>query len=238
MTAGTRFDDPVPAHPAGAGSRHSLLRALALVVGALLLITLVRAFLVQTFYVSSESMEPTLRPGQRILVDRTVSGGELRRGDVVVVDGTGTLTDAERPAYADGIVGRLVGGAAGVVGIDLGETDFVKRVAGLPGDRVRVQDGVLTINGQRVAEPYLAAGVGASDVPFDVTVPEGRLWLLGDNRAHSSDSRSRLGKPGGGMVPTDDVVGRAARVYWPLDAGGAIPGAPSLADIPRQKESP
>ncbi|XVX19186.1 signal peptidase I [Actinomycetota bacterium] len=237
MTAGTRCDDPVPAHSAGAGSWHSLLRALALVVGALVLLALVRAFLVQTFYVSSESMQPALRPGERILVDRTVSGAELRRGDIVVVDGTGTLTDAERPAYAEGIVGRIVGGAAGLVGVDLGEADFVKRVVGMPGDKVAVKDGVLSVNGQRVAEPYLASGVAASDGPFDVTVPEGRLWLMGDNRAHSSDSRSRLGKPGGGMVPTDDVIGRAARIYWPLDRAGSLPGAGSLADIPRQKES-
>ncbi len=101
---------------------------------SLLVMLLVRGFLVQSFYVPSGSMEPTIEPGDRILVNKLVSGEDLSRGDVVVFDGTTSFAAAERePHQDDGFIGRTLSGAASLVGVDLGEQDFVKRVIGLPG---------------------------------------------------------------------------------------------------------
>ncbi len=202
---------------------------------ALLVMLLVRAFLVQSFYVPSASMEPTIRPGDRILVNKTVGADDLRRGDVVVFDGTRSFAVADRsPEQADGLIGRALGGAASLFGVDLGEQDFVKRIVGLPGDRVVCCDpeGRLTVNGTPVQEDYLPEGTRPSDTTFDVTVPAGRLWLMGDNRSNSADSRAHLGDPGGGMVRTSDVVGRASATYWPLDRLGGFATPPALSSIP------
>ena len=107
--------------------------------------------------------------------------------------------------------------------IDLGEQDFLKRVAGVGGDRVScTPKGGLVVNGSPVDEPWLAPGTTACDTPFDVKVPQGRLFVLGDNRSDSADSRSHLGDPGGGMVPVDDVVGHVSWRYWPIDRIGGL----------------
>src|SRR6476469_4514256 len=192
---------------------------------ALLVMLLVRGFLVQSFYVPSGSMEPTIEPGDRILVNKLASGDDLSRGDVVVFDGTTTFAVADRsPHQADGLVGRTLAGAASAVGIDLGEQDFVKRVVGLPGDHVVCcePDGRLTVNGKAVKEDYLHQGDKPSDLTFDVTVPAGRLWVMGDHRSDSADSRAHLGDPGGGMVREKDVVGRATATFWPLNRIGGF----------------
>src|SRR6478672_10961599 len=110
---------------------------LVLVGAALLVMLVVRGFLVQSFFVPSGSMEPTIEPGDRVLVDKLVSGDDVQRGDVVVFDGTTTFAAADRsPHQDDGLVGRALAGAASLVGVDLGEQDFIKRVIGLPGDHV------------------------------------------------------------------------------------------------------
>ena len=203
---------------------------------AVLVMLVVRGFLVQSFYVPSGSMEPTIEPGDRILVNKLVSGDDLSRGDVVVFDGTTTFAAADRsPHQADGLIGRTLASAASVVGVDLGEQDFVKRVIGLPGDHVVCcdADGRLTVNGKPVQEGYLHPGDKPSDLTFDVTVPAGRLWVMGDHRSDSADSRAHLGDPGGGMVRTRDVVGRAVVTFWPLGRLGGFPSPGALADIPR-----
>ncbi|HQH89322.1 MAG TPA: signal peptidase I, partial [Dermatophilaceae bacterium] len=112
--------------------------------------------------------------------------------------------------------------------------DYVKRVVGVPGDHVVCcdVDGRLTINGVAVNEPYLYPGNPPSTTRFDVTVPAGKIWVMGDHRSASADSRSQMGKPGGGMVPLDDVVGRAWVRYWPLDRLGSLTPAPTLHDLP------
>ena len=201
---------------------------------ALLLMVLVRGLLVQSFYVPSGSMEPTIEPGDRILVNKLVQPDDLRRGDVVVFDGTDTFAVAERdPHEDDGPIGRALSGGASLLGIDLGEQDFVKRVVGLPGDHVVCCDsqGRISVNGTAVDERYLFPGDEPSDVTFDVTVPAGRLWVLGDHRSDSADSRAHLGDPGGGTVGVDDVVGRASATYWPLSRLGGIDGSPALASV-------
>jgi signal peptidase I len=204
---------------------------------SLLVMMLVRGFLVQSFFVPSGSMEPTIEPGDRILVNKVLASGSIRRGDVVVFDGTTTFAAADRePHQDDGLIGRALGGAASLVGVDLGEQDFVKRVIGLPGDHVVCCDeqGRLTVNGTALDEPYLHPGDKPSDLTFDITVPAGRLWVMGDHRSDSADSRSHLGDPGGGTVRLSDVIGRASATYWPLSRIGGFATPEALADIPRE----
>jgi signal peptidase I len=208
---------------------------------ALLVMLLVRGFLVQSFYVPSGSMEPTIEPGDRILVNKLIAGNDVRRGDVVVFDGTTSFAAADREPQQDkGLVGRVLSGAASLVGVDLGEQDFVKRVVGLPGDHVVCCDaqGRIGVNGTPVTESYLQAGDHPSDLTFDVHVPAGRLWVMGDHRSDSADSRAHLGDPGGGTVRLDDVIGRASATYWPLSRIGGFATPDALASIPRVAAAP
>ncbi|WP_225838538.1 signal peptidase I [Streptomyces sp. NK08204] len=153
---------------------------------------LLNAFVVQPFQIPSGSMERGLRIGDRVLVNKLAYrfGAQPRRGDVVVFDGTGYF----------------------------GHGDYVKRVVGVGGDHVVCCDkeGRMKVNGRAVDESaFLFPGDSPSSVPFDVVVPEGHLFLLGDHRADSSDSRDHLGSPGGGMIPVGDVIGRADWIVWP-----------------------
>lgn len=241
MTASTSTTEgPVPADPsAAAGSRR--LPFVAELGIALLLMMLVRAFLLQSFYVPTGSMEPTVQPGDRVVVAKWVDGEDLERGDVIVFDGTDVFGGPEREPYqSPDLIGDALAGAASLLSIDLGEKDYLKRVVGLPGDRVTCCDdkGRLSVNGERVDEAYLPGGMPASDVPFDVRVPEGRLFVLGDNRPESADSRAHLGDPGGGMVPVEDVIGTVLWRYWPLDRLGTLPEATSISSIPREGSGP
>lgn len=205
---------------------------------ALLVMLLVRGFLVQSFYVPSGSMEPTIEPGDRILVNKLADGDAVRRGDVVVFDGTTSFAAADRtPHQDDGAIGKGLAGAASLVGVDLGEQDFVKRVIGLPGDHVVCCDrGRLTVNGKAIDETYVMPGDRPSELEFDITVPAGRLWVMGDHRSDSADSRSHLGDPGGGTVRLSDVIGRASVTYWPLSRIGGFDRPDALADLPRAGE--
>ncbi|MFF7973575.1 signal peptidase I [Streptomyces sp. NPDC007905] len=160
----------------------------------LVFLLLLNAFVVQPFQIPSGSMEQGLRVGDRVLVNKLAYrfGAQPRRGDVVVFDGTGYFGDA----------------------------DYVKRVVGVGGDHVVCCDkeGRLEVNGRPVDETaFLHPGDTPSTVPFDVVVPAGRLFLLGDHRSDSSDSRDHLGSPGGGMVPVGEVIGRADWIVWPYD---------------------
>jgi signal peptidase I len=187
--------------------------ALLLVAG--LVVTGLRVFLVQSFVIPSRSMQPTLTVGDRVLVSRLdYRLGDVHRGDVIVFDGEGVFDDPATPARTPlAAVGRVV---ASALGAPVGEYDYVKRVVGLPGDRVTGDAvGRITINGHPLDEPYLAGPSSTSSTAFDVRVPPGRLWVMGDNRDDSGDSRAHLGDPGGGTVPLDHVVGRVVSIWWP-----------------------
>jgi len=219
-----------PGAPAAyaAARRHRWLLGPALL---LLAIVVIRAFLVTPFGIPSESMQDTLLIGDRILVSRTTAPADLQRGDIVVFDASQAfnLRVPER-----GMVQTLVEAVESLAGKGQ-PTDYVKRVIGLPGDHVRccAPDGRLEVNGVAVTEPYVAPGQKPSVMPFDVTVPPDRFWVMGDNRGSSADSRAHLGDPGGGMVRTRDVVGRAVVTFWPLGRLGGFPSPGARADIPR-----
>ncbi len=203
-------------------------------------LALLSAYVVQPFRIPSGSMENTLRVGDRVLVNKLAYrfGAEPRRGDVVVFDGTGVFVH-DRPAGGSAVIGAIRGVAAAVGLVQPAETDYVKRVIAVGGDRVTCCDrrGRIEVNGVALEEgDYLHPGDAPSEVPFDTVVPEGRLWVMGDHRSDSRDSRDHLGEPGGGVVPVDQVIGRADWIGWPFgrwsttprpDGFGAVPDAPA-----------
>lgn len=220
------------------GSMHGLAREIVIVVGtALVLSLLIKTFLAQAFYIPSESMEDTLLTGDRVLVSLLEPGPfDLERGDVVVFkDPGGWLTGVATPArgpVAQGAVEVLT--FIGVLPQDAGE-HLIKRVIGLPGDRVVCCDDQdrLTVNGVGVDETYLAEGAEPSELTFDVEVPEGRLWVMGDNRQFSRDSRWHQELPGEGTISVDSLVGRAVVVFWPWNRRATLPSHSEVyADVP------
>lgn len=177
---------------------RSIIEWVAVVVGALVVALVVKTFLFQAFYIPSASMEPTLERGDRVLVNKlSYDLHDVNRGDVVVFE----LPPEE-------------------VGPD-GIKDLIKRVIGLPGDIIETRDGAVYVNDRRLEEPYLPDGMVTGDAtsgnnPEIVrqTVPDDMVFVMGDNRANSHDSRYRDRGP----VRIDSIVGRAFVVVWPPDA--------------------
>ncbi len=192
-----------------------------LIAVAVVVAILVRAFVLQTFYIPSESMEHTLNINDRVLVNKLVYDfRDPRRGEIIVFNSP--------PSWRG----------------DPNETDFIKRVIGVGGDHVKCCDDQhrLVVNGHPLDESYLnqdgGDGAIASPDPFDVTIPKGRLWVMGDNRYHSGDSREQYVRTHDIMdatIATSAVIGRAFVIFWPLNRAtwltvpGTYGGVPASA---------
>ena len=197
-----------PSARAGEGSFH-LSRAVELallIVAAIALSLLVRANVAQAFYIPSGSMEPQLEVGDRVLVSRTSYHlHDVHRGDIVVFPHPAAAPD-DAP-----LVERAVRDLLEALAIrEPGEDELIKRVIALPGETVSAQDGHVVIDGRRLVEPYLSDAVATAEFG-PVTVPDGHVFVMGDNRTNSSDSRVI------GTIPIDSIVGRAVARIWPPD---------------------
>ncbi len=207
-------------------------REVLLIVGvALVLSVLVRTFVAQAFFVPSSSMEDTLRVQDRILASKvTTRFSGVERGEVVVfTDPSDWLPE---PVPVDGVRGLIVDALTfvGLLPADTGE-DLVKRVIGIEGDRVVCCDarGRIVLNGVGLDETYLKPGGGTDQVRFDVTVPAASVFVMGDNRGDSADSRFHLDENSGG-VPVGNVVGRVVAVIWPVEHWSTQPIPDIFAD--------
>lgn len=196
-----------------------------LVVIALVLALIVKTYVIQAFYIPSGSMQNTLAIGDRVLINKVVYHTRgIDRGDIVVFNGQGSWDPETAPPPSDPVV-RFFDAVEGVVGITHGSDIYIKRVIGLPGDHVRCCDtqGRITVNGVPLTEQsYLFPGNSPSAQAFSVTVPPGSLWVMGDHRAVSYDSRGHLGDPGGGTIPENAVIGRAFVIIWPPSRWGSL----------------
>ena len=215
---------------------RALLETLSIVAVALLVSVIVKTFFMQAFYVPSGSMENTLRPNDRIAVNRMAdTADEIHRGDIVVfVDPGNWLPPSvdKSPAWRRALSKSLQ--TVGLLPEDAG-TPLVKRVIGVGGDRVAccTAAGKLRVNGKEITETYLKPGVNPSEISFDVTVPKGKLWVMGDNRSNSRDSRYHIGERNGGFVPVDNVAGRAWAIFYPFSRFGSIDDASKVfAGVP------
>lgn len=187
----TELKDIEPPRPVSRPRRHSSTRNtlewVAVIVGAVVVALLIKTFVAQAFRIPSDSMVPTLLDGDRVLVNKlSYDLHDINRGDVVVFGRPDTLPSS--PGEPE---------------------DLIKRVIGLPGDELITKDGSVYVNGRLLEEPYLPAGTVSGGIDAALVVPEGEIFVMGDNRMNSSDSRVF------GSVPSDSVVGRAFMVMWP-----------------------
>ncbi|MFF2330487.1 MULTISPECIES: signal peptidase I [unclassified Streptomyces] len=204
--------------------RRSTIREIPLLIVVALLIALVlKTFLVQAFVIPSGSMEQTIRIGDRVLVDKLTPwfGSEPRRGDVVVFKDPGGWLQRENTGTKESpVVVKQVKEALTFVGLlpSDDEQDLIKRVIAIGGDTVKCcdKDGRITVNGVPLDEPYLHPGNPPSLIKFEVKVPAGRIFVMGDHRSNSADSRYHLDEPEHGTVSEDEVVGRAVVIAWPF----------------------
>ena len=201
MSATDQADTPAPRHRQGKQKRprssvRSAVEWAAVIVGALVVALVVKTFLFQAFYIPSASMEPTLREGDRVLVNKlSYDVHDINRGDIIVF---------ELPPEK--------------VGPD-GIKDLIKRAIGLPGEVIETRDGIVYIDGKKIDEPYLPEGITTNKPPIArQTVPEDHIFVMGDNRDNSADSRYSYR----GTIPIDSVVGRAFVQVWPPSRIGGL----------------
>jgi signal peptidase I len=220
-------DQDPPADPRrgqGGKRRRSFWRELpVLIVIALVLALVIKSFVVQAFWIPSGSMENTLEVNDRVLINKVVYHlRPIHRGDIIVFDGTGSWNFG--PPVNANIFSKAVSELEGIVGISHDSAIYIKRVIGLPGDHVACcTSGQVTVNGIPLSESsYLYPGNKPSAQNFSITVPAGRLWVMGDHRGVSYDSRGHQGDPGGGTIPESGVLGRAFVIIWPASRVGFL----------------
>jgi signal peptidase I len=220
---------PADAKVSGGKRNRSFWRELpVLIVVALAIALLIKTFVVHAFYIPSSSMEDTLLIGDKVLVNKVVYHlRPIKAGDVIVFDGAGSWNPvpAAQPPSSDPIVRLyhatlvpLFHSIGGLFGTAPGQTDYIKRVIGVPGDHVACcnAQGDVTVNGVALHEKgYLYPGAQPSEIRFSDIVPRGRLWVMGDNRLVSDDSRLHRDDPGNGTIPENEVIGRAFMIVWP-----------------------
>ena len=230
---GTESPPPADEPPVKDKKRGSFLRELPfLILIALVLALLIKTFLVQAFFIPSGSMENTLHIGDRVLVNKLVYRiRDVHRGEIIVFRGPTSWQDnpeftTSEPSNPISKFFHDIGSALGVAAPS--SKDFIKRVIGVAGDHVVCCDakGRITVNGHPLTEPYLYPGAKPSETNFDVTVPKGRLWVMGDHRNMSADSRAHISDGEDGTIPTGNVIGRAFIRVWPPSDWGTL-GVPS-----------
>jgi signal peptidase I len=212
--------------------KGSFFRELPILVALAIIVSLfIKSFLVQFFFIPSGSMENTLQINDRVAVNRIpFLHDNIERGDVIVFrDPAGWLADPDESS-GNRVIGAIKDGLV-LVGIvpNPAKQYLVKRVIGVAGDQVIAKDKVLTINGEKTQEPYIFAGNTPSDTDFNVTVPAGKVWVMGDHRGASGDSRVHQDDINNGMVPVDKITGQAFAVIWPLNRLGVISSHDPLA---------
>ena len=210
-----------------------------LVAVALVLAVIIKTYAIQAFFIPSGSMENTLEINDRVLVNKLVYDVRgIHRGDIVVFNGDGSWDPGPLPANTN-FIEKFADGFASMFGFGHPGDILIKRVIGLPGDDVACCDaqGRITVNGVPLNEQsYLYPGDAPSEIRFNIVVPPGRLWVMGDHRLISDDSRDHLGDPGGGTIPENAVVGRAFVIIWPPSRWRILP-IPSTFEQPKLNAS-
>lgn len=208
--------------------KGSLLRELPILVVVALVVSLfIKSFLVQFFYIPSGSMENTLQVQDRVAVNKLpFISRQISRGDVVVFRDPDNWLPEASDYSSNQVIAKIKSGlvAVGVLP-NPAKQYLVKRVIGVAGDHVVccTKDEKLSVNGLAITEPYIFAGNIPSDLKFDITVPAGKIWVMGDHRGASADSRYHQDDINKGMVPLARVTGRVFAVIWPLKNATYIP---------------
>jgi signal peptidase I len=203
-----------------------------LVVVALVVSLFVKTFLVQFFFIPSGSMENTLQIDDRVAVNRIpFIANDIKRGDVVVFRDPDNWLPAADISDSPLVIAKLKS-ALVAVGVlpNPAKQYLVKRVVGVAGDHVVccTNTGKITVNGKEMNEPYIFAGNVPSDMNFDVTVPKGKLWVMGDHRGASADSRFHQDDINKGFVPVNRVTGRVLAIIWPIKNISLVPNVDAL----------